>query len=175
MSRQGRVAVLEVEQHPAWVSCVLAWGRLPTVTPKHQSHIPQESDTQDHKDRSRAGCLSHRGDLREIRKPVLARDPHSQSRVTTCNCPAATSRTSHPLPDYHLPSPTNGRGTGTPQTGQPTLQGRCLDISPRGPPRGLSGGRQKPGAVFVPEGSQLFEAKGHGVLGPSLSAHHLGP
>jgi hypothetical protein len=27
----------------------------------------------------------------------------------------------------------------------------------------------------VPEGSQLFEAKGHRMLGPSLAAHHLGP
>lgn len=87
--------------------------------------------------------------------------------------PVATSRTSQPLPDYPLPSPTK-EGQGHPKPGSLLSRGRCLDIS-RGLGGSFSKGRQKPGAVFVPEGSQLFEATGHRVLGPSLAAHHLGP
>lgn len=49
-----------------------------------------------------------------------------------------------------------GTGTGTPHTFQGKASG-CLLPRPR---TGLSEGRQKPGAVFVPEGSQLFEAVG---------------
>lgn len=135
MSRQGRVVVLEVEQHPVWISC-FSLGAAPHCNTK--APISRTSGVRHPRPQRQvlAGCLSHRGGLREIRKPVLARGPHSQSRVTAYSCPAATSRTSQPLPDYHLPSPTNGRGTGTPQTRQPTLQGRRLDISPPRPSEG---------------------------------------
>lgn len=91
-------------------------------------------------------------------------------------CPsAATARHSQPLPDTLSLLPPPMAGTGIPQTRQPTLQGKVSrHLLFLRPPRGLSEGRQKPRAVFVPEGSQLFEAKGHQMLGPSL-AHHLGP
>lgn len=161
--------------------CALAWGgshcnaRAPvsmvlrSETPKATETGPSQlSVTQrwPERDQKAGACSGEEAGAHTVRRGSLL-----------AKCPsAATARPSQPLPDSLSLLPPPIAGSGILQTRQPTLQGKVsrylLLLRPQ---RGLSEGRQKPGAVFVPEGSQLFEAKGHRMLGPSLAAHHLGP
>lgn len=135
MSRQDRVPG-GVGQHMGLI-CALAWGPAPTVMSEHLSRCTSEIRHPRPRRQVPAGCLSHRGGLREIRKPVLAqgkRQGPTQSEQGHC---LQMSISCH---IQNLPTPARlsslfshqRQGQGHPKPGSLPSRGRCLGISSRG-------------------------------------------
>lgn len=115
--------------------CALAWGVVPTVMPEHQS--PWTSEVRRPRPRRQvpASCLSHRGGLREIRKPVPAQgkrqgptqseEGHCLQNVHQLPQPDTPSLCQIPFPFSHH----QWQGLGYPKPGSLLSRERYLDIS----------------------------------------------